>query len=95
MDRIYANVMVQFRKQAHLSQKSLAKKMGVTQSAISKIEDGSNKPKPKTISKFCKTLGISGNEFFLLMAIQLFVLVFTQEIWLDDDEEEEEINEND
>ena len=95
MDRIYANVMIQFRKQAHLSQKSLAKKMGVTQSAISKIEDGSNKPKPKTISKFCKTLGISGNEFFLLMAIQLFVLVFTQEIWLDDDEEEEEINEND
>ena len=94
MDRIYANVMIQFRKQAHLSQKSLAKKMGVTQSAISKIEDGSNKPKPKTISKFCKTLGISGNEFFLLMAIQLFVLVFTQEIWLDDDEEEE-INEND
>ena len=89
MDRIYANVMVQFRKQAHLSQKSLAKKMGVTQSAISKIEDGSNKPKPKTISKFCKTLGISGNEFFLLMAIQLFVLVFTQEIWLDDEEEEE------
>ena len=89
MDRIYANVMVQFRKQAHLSQKSLAKKMGVTQSAISKIEDGSNKPKPKTILKFCKTLGISGNEFFLLMAIQLFVLVFTQEIWLDDDEEEE------
>ena len=89
MDRIYANVMIQFRKQAHLSQKSLAKKMGVTQSAISKIEDGSNKPKPKTISKFCKTLGISGNEFFLLMAIQLFVLVFTQEIWLDDDEEEE------
>ncbi|MBR2209654.1 MAG: helix-turn-helix transcriptional regulator [Synergistaceae bacterium] len=94
MDRIYANVMLQFRKESHLTQKSLAKKMGITQSAISKIEDGSNKPTLKTISKFCRTLGISANEFFLLMAIQLFVLVFTQEIWLDDDDDEG-INEND
>jgi len=97
MDRIFANTMIYFRKRAHLTQSELAIRTGITQSAISKLEDGAYWPNKITISKFCEAVGISGNEFFLMMAIQLFVLVFTQEIWLDDDDDEENevVDEND
>ena len=90
MDKIFANTMIYFRKRAHLTQNELAVRTGITQSAISKLEEGSHWPNKITISKFCRGVGISGNEFFLYMSLQMMAIAFESVIWLDDEEEEDE-----
>ena len=87
MDRIFANVIVYFRKKFGLSQKIVSIKTGIAQSELSKLEEGTHWPNRKTIAKFCKGLGISGKEFLLHMGINLIITALTIEIWLDDEEE--------
>ncbi len=89
MDKIFANAMIYFRKKAHLTQSELAIRTGITQSAISKLEDGAYWPNKITISKFCEGVGISGNEFCLYMGLQLIASAFKSVIWLSYDEEED------
>ena len=89
MDKIFANTMISFREKAHLTQSELADKTGLTQSAISKLEDGSHWPNKITISKFCEGLGISGNDFFLYMGLQMIAVALETVIWLDYDEEDD------
>ena len=94
MDRIFANVMAYFRKQAGLSQKNVSIKTGVAQSELSKLEEGTHWPNQKTIAKFCNGLGISGNEFLLHMGVSLIITALTKNIWLDDDKENNENERN-
>ena len=89
MDKIFANTMIYFRKRAHLTQSELAIRTGITQSAISKLEDGAYWPNKITISKFCEGVGISGNEFCLYMGLQLMAIALKSVIWLSCDEEED------
>ena len=88
MDRIFANVMAYFRQKAGLSQKRAAIKTGIAQSELSKREEGTHWPNKKTISRFCKGLKISGNDFFLFMGLTIIFTALATEIWLDEDEEE-------
>ncbi|MBR2209487.1 MAG: helix-turn-helix transcriptional regulator [Synergistaceae bacterium] len=83
MDRIFANTMIYFRKKAHLTQSELALKAGIAQSQVSKIEEGTHFPTIPTISKFCRALGISGNEFLLHMGLDLIATALKKIIWLD------------
>ena len=88
MDRIFANVMAYFRQKAGLSQQTVSIKTGIAQSALSKLEEGTHWPNKKTVSKFCKGLNVSGNDFFLFMGLTMIFTALKNEIWLDDDEEE-------
>lgn len=90
MDRIFANVMAYFRQKAGLSQKSLSVKTGIAQSEVSKLEEGTHWPNQKTIEKFCKGLGISGNLFLFYFGITLIATALTKTIWLNDDKEDDE-----
>ena len=83
MDKMFANTFIYFRKKAHLTQSELALAMGIAQSQISKIEEGTHLPKIPTIAKFCNTLGISGNEFLLHMGLDLIATALNEIIWLD------------
>ena len=88
MDRIFANVMAYFRQKAGLSQKTVSIKTGIAQSELSKLEEGTHWPNKKTVSKFCKGLNVSGNDFFLFMGLTMIFTALTTEIWLYEDEEE-------
>lgn len=90
MDRIFAKVMAYFRQKAGLSQKSVTVKTGIAQSELSKLEEGTHWPNKKTVSKFCKGLNVSGNEFLLYMGCFMIHTALTTEVWLDDEEEEKE-----
>lgn len=50
------------RKKYGVSQESLAKELGLTQTAISKWESGEAKPKIETIKKISKLFGVSVSE---------------------------------
>lgn len=52
----------QARKKAHLSQKELGDRLGVTQAMISAYEQGVRKPKLETMQKIATALGISEQE---------------------------------
>ena len=49
--------VVKAREEAHLTQKELAKLSGLTQSNISNIESGSNRPTIATLKKIADALG--------------------------------------
>lgn len=94
MDCIFANVLADFRQKFGLSQKSVSAKTGIAQSELSKLEEGTHWPNLKTIVKFCKGLGISGNEFLLCMGISLITTALKTKIWLDEDKGEDENERN-
>lgn len=64
MDRIFGHSITHFREEKEMTQTQAAKLAGITQSQLSRIEDGENWPNKSTLRKICRGLGISGNEFF-------------------------------
>ena len=57
----------QLRKKSHLSQKQLADYLGITQSMVARLEDGSRKLNSTLISKLCDLWNIS--EEYLLCEV--------------------------
>lgn len=53
-----------FRDLFGISGKSLAEKVGLDPSQISKIENGSSKPSLDALERICEVLGITTSEFF-------------------------------
>ena len=53
-----------WRKKLSFNQSELAKQSGISQSAISLIENGENQPTVQTIETLCNAMGISLMEFF-------------------------------
>ena len=87
MDRIFGHSITHFREEKKMTQTQVAKLAGITQSQLSRIEDGENWPNKSTIRKICRGLGISGNEFFNHMGHYLIEISLRGEIWMQDDEE--------
>lgn len=56
----------QIRKEKNISQVMLAKKSGVTQTSISKIESGETMPHEKTIKSICKVLQIPVSFLYVI-----------------------------
>ena len=54
-----AHKLAEIRESAHLSQKALAKKMGVSQQLISRIESGSDNLTLETLIRFLDLFGVS------------------------------------
>ncbi len=88
MDRIFGHSIAHFREEKNMTQTLAAKLAGITQSQLSRIEDGENWPNKSTLRKICKGWGISGNEFFNHMGNYLIEISQQGEIWMQDDDEE-------
>ena len=88
MDRIFGHSIAHFREEKNMTQTLAARLAGITQSQLSRIEDGENWPNKSTLRKICKGWGISGNEFFNHMGNYLIEISQEGEIWMQDDEEE-------
>lgn len=54
------------RAKGFKSQKELANKSGISQTTISRIEDGSQIPKPETISALAKTLEVPAHDLLVI-----------------------------
>lgn len=54
------------RKEQKLSQSELAESAGITQTSLSQIENGLNRPNQKTLEAICKKLGISEPLLYIL-----------------------------
>ena len=80
MYRIYANTFRHFREKAGLSQYEVAMRSGISQSQISKLEDGIHLPPYETIEKLCTAFGISMKVFLKYMATDILS-------WVDDIDE--------
>jgi transcriptional regulator with XRE-family HTH domain len=56
------STLAELRNQSFLTQEDLAKKAGVGQSTIAKIEQGESRPRHKTARALALALGVSPNE---------------------------------
>ena len=63
-DRVYANALRHFRKQAGLTQVEAAKESEMTQAAISQFEDGENWPRKENVFRLCYAYDISLLDLF-------------------------------
>ena len=83
MYRIFANTIRHFREKAEINQTELALFSGMSQSQVSKLEDGIHLPNYETIEKLCAAFGISIREFLKYMAMDILS-------WVDDIEDDED-----
>ncbi len=51
------NSMIKARARAELSQAEVAKRMGTTESAVSRLESGRSKPSTRTLERYAKAVG--------------------------------------
>ena len=61
---MFGERLKELRKQKGLSQKELAKKLGITQQGVSSLEKLEDPPKVKTLEKLANVLDVSPNDFF-------------------------------
>lgn len=61
---IIAKNIQQFRRQKKMTQKELAKQLGVNNSAVSNWETGVNSIDIDTLFKVCKILGVTANDMY-------------------------------
>ena len=71
MDRAFGSIIYSLRKEANLTQAALAKATGLTQSEISRLEDGSRWPRKHTLRRICKALHLPIYELFSLASSDL------------------------
>ena len=71
MDRAFGSIIYSLRKEANLTQADLAKATGLTQSEISRLEDGSRWPRKRTLMRVCKALHLPIYELFSLASSDL------------------------
>lgn len=81
------------RSKGYRTQKDLASKAGVSQTTLSRIEDGTQSPQPETLNKLAKTLGVS---YLSLLKKAGYVDEYEKELMtpLDAEKDIAEINEN-
>lgn len=79
MERMFANTFKYFRNKAGLTQALVAKKAGLDQSEISKLEDGFHWPSFKTVIKMCNAIGVTEKVFSLHLANE--ILNLPPEVW--------------
>lgn len=65
LDMDYGKVFKEIRKAINTSRPQMAKDLGITASALWKIENGKASPKKDTVSKFCRLTGISLAYFYI------------------------------
>ena len=68
MDRLFGTPIRELREEANLSQHKLASIAGLTQPALSKIENGSCWPIKQNLGHIGKALGVSTMTYFFCLA---------------------------
>lgn len=58
-DLLLAATLKRLREERHVSQERLAKRAGITVSALSKVECGHNNPSWTTVTRIADALGVS------------------------------------
>ena len=86
MDRIFANAITFFRKRAGLTHAKTAALSGLTQSCISRLEDGSRWPREDTVLRLCRAFGIPAPDFFMYVAVAFMKLAGKAWIGFEDEE---------
>ena len=71
MDRAFGNTIRSLREGLNWIQADLAKATGLSQSAISRLEDGSRWPRKRTLMRVCKALHLPIYELFSLASSDL------------------------
>ena len=66
MDYNFGNELCRLRKQAGLTQRTLAHLLGVSDKAVSKWENGASKPATQTLRKLAEVFGLSVDELLTL-----------------------------
>jgi len=66
----YGKVFKEIRKASNTSRPQMAKDLGITASALWKIENGKASPKKETVSRFCRLTGIP-IAYFYISSIEL------------------------
>ena len=61
----YGKVFKEIRKASNASRPQMAKDLGITASALWKIEHGKASPKKETVSRFCRLTGITLAYFYI------------------------------
>lgn len=61
----YSKVFKEIREASNTSRPQMARDLGITASALWKIEHGKAAPKKETVSKFCRLAGISLAYFYI------------------------------
>lgn len=61
----YGKVFKQIRESSEMSRPEMAAELGMTTSALWKIENGKASPKKDTVCKFCRIAGISLAYFYI------------------------------
>ena len=79
MERMFANAFKYFRNKAGLTQVLVARKAGLDQSEISRLEGGYHWPSFKTTRRVCNAIGITEKIFFCYLAHDL--LSWPSEVW--------------
>ncbi|MBQ2615470.1 MAG: helix-turn-helix transcriptional regulator [Synergistaceae bacterium] len=64
MDRAFGNTIRSLREELNLTQADLAKATGLSQSAISRLEDGSRWPRKGTLLRVCNAFKLTIDELF-------------------------------
>ena len=64
MDRAFGNTIRSLREELNWTQADLAKATGLSQSAISRLEDGSRWPRKGTLLRVCNAFKLTIDELF-------------------------------
>ncbi len=59
--RVIANRLIRYRTQHQLSQTALARRLGMSQPAIARLETGEHDPRPATLFRLSRELGLRFN----------------------------------
>ena len=79
MERMFANAFRYFRNKAGLTQAVVARKAGLDQSEISKLEDGFHWPSFRTMRRMCHAIGVTEKTFGHYLAHD--ILNLASEAW--------------
>ena len=69
MDRIFGHSIAHFREEKNMTQTLAARLAGITQSQLSRIEDGENWPNKSTLRKICKGGGFRATNSLITWGI--------------------------
>ncbi len=62
--RQLAEALQRMRKEAGLTQTAMAKRLGVSQPTLNRLESGSQNTTLKTLTQLCRSLGCRAGELF-------------------------------
>lgn len=64
MDKVFGQLLKQYRKKMHLTQAEMSEKLGISEKYVSRVETGIGGINKETLTKCMNILGISPNTMY-------------------------------